>query len=170
MTEQRTSVYEGMFLFPQSAAADFQGMIDHINEILGRADAEIMAMKKWDERRLAYDIKGNKRGLYILAYFKADRQRISGIERDCNLSELLLRSLVIRADHIPAEEIEVSDQRTALADEAALRKEEAASEAAKAEAAAAALAASAAAAPAAEAPAEAGEEHASEEEGSPAQA
>ena len=178
MTEQRTSIYEGMFLFPQSAAADFQGMIDHINEILGRADAEIIAMKKWDERRLAYDIKGNKRGLYILAYFKADRQRISGIERDCNLSELLLRSLVIRADHVPAEEIEVSDQRAALADEAALRKEEAASEAAKAEAAAAAAASTAAAV--AEAPAEtneaeassenASQEHTSEEEGSPAQA
>ena len=178
MTEQRTSIYEGMFLFPQSAAADFQGMIDHINEILGRADAEIIAMKKWDERRLAYDIKGNKRGLYILAYFKADRQRISGIERDCNLSELLLRSLVIRADHVPAEEIEVSDQRAALADEAALRKEEAASEAAKAEAAAVAAASTAAAV--AEAPAEtneaeassenASQEHTSEEEGSPAQA
>lgn len=136
MTEQRISIYEGMFLFPQSAAADFQGMIDHVNEILSRADAEILAMKKWDERRLAYDIKGNKRGMYLLAYFKADRQRITGIERDCNLSELLLRSLVIRADHIPAEEIEVTDQRVALADEAALRKAEAESEAAKETAAA----------------------------------
>ena len=149
MTEQRINIYEGMFLFPQSAAADFQGMIDHINEILNRAEAEVIAMKKWDERRLAYDIKGNKRGLYILTYFKADRQRISSIERDCNLSELLLRSLVIRADHVPAEEIEVSDQRTALADEAVLRKAEAESEAAKSAAAATAAAAAAAAATAA---------------------
>lgn len=176
MTEQRINIYEGMFLFPQSASADFQGMIDHINEILNRAEAEVIAMKKWDERRLAYDIKGNKRGLYILTYFKADRQRISSIERDCNLSELLLRSLVIRADHVPAEEIEVSDQRTALADEAVLRKAEAESEAAKS-AAAAAAAATAAAAAAAEAVAAgeaegttAPEEEVAEEEGSPAQA
>jgi len=28
-------------------------------------------MRKWDERRLAYEIKKQKRGLYILCYFKA---------------------------------------------------------------------------------------------------
>lgn len=157
MSELRTNIYEGMFLFPQSATADFQGVIDHVTEIISRADAELLAMKKWDERRLAYDIKGNKRGLYILAYFKADRQRIAGIERDCNLSEQLLRSLVIRADHIPMEVIEGSDERTALADEATLRKAEAdAAEAAKsAEAAKAADAVAAASAAHAEAEANA---------------
>ena len=106
MTELRTNIYEGMFLFPQSATADFQGVIDHVTEILTRADADLLAMKKWDERRLAYDIQGNKRGLYILTYFKADRQRVAGIERDCNLSEQLLRSLVVRADHMLMETIE----------------------------------------------------------------
>jgi len=149
MSEQRTDIYEGMFLFPQSAAADFAGVISHINEILDRAGAEVLAMKKWDERRLAYDIKGNKRGLYILAYFKADRSKLAGIERDCNLSELLLRSLVLRADHIPTEEIEAADERQALADEATLRKAEAEAEAAKQAAAAEAAAEAAALEPAA---------------------
>ena len=148
MSEQRIDIYEGMFLFPQSAAADFAGVITHINEILDRADAEVIAMKKWDERRLAYDIKGNKRGLYILTYFKADRTKLAGIERDCNLSELLLRSLILRADHIPTEEIEASDERQALADEATLRKAEAEAEAAKQAAAAEAAAEAAALAPA----------------------
>ena len=147
MSEQRIDIYEGMFLFPQSAAADFAGVITHINEILDRAGAEVIAMKKWDERRLAYDIKGNKRGLYILTYFKADRTKLAGIERDCNLSELLLRSLVLRADHIPTEEIEAADERQALADEATLRKEEAEAEAVKQAAAEAAAAEAAALAP-----------------------
>jgi small subunit ribosomal protein S6 len=147
MSEQRIDIYEGMFLFPQSAAADFAGVIEHIHEILNRAEAEVIAMKKWDERRLAYDIKGNKRGLYILTYFKADRTKLAGIERDCNLSELLLRSLVLRADHIPTEEIEAADERQALADEATLRKEEAAAEVAKQAAAAEAAAEAAALAP-----------------------
>ena len=166
MSEQRVSLYEGMFLFPQSASADFEGVIDHVNEILRRADAEIVAMRKWDERRLAYDIKGNKRGLYILVYFRAEHSRLTGIERDCNLSELLLRSLIIKAEHIPTEEIEANDQRQGIKDEIALRKADA-EKAAEAEAAAAAAAPAAPVAvaeePAAEEPAAEATEDAAEE-------
>jgi len=123
MTETRINLYEAMFLFPQTATADLGGALAHVESILGRSDAEIVSLCKWDERRLAYDIKGNKRGLYFLVYFKADRSKIAGIERDCNLSEQLLRTMVVRADHIPAEEIEAADGRTALADEIKLRAE-----------------------------------------------
>jgi small subunit ribosomal protein S6 len=123
MTETRINMYEAMFLFPQTATADLAGALSHVESILGRAGAEIVSLCKWDERRLAYDIKGNKRGLYFLTYFKADRAKIAGIERDCNLSEQLLRAMIVRADHIPAEEIEAADGRTALADEIKLRAE-----------------------------------------------
>lgn len=123
MHEARRFNYEGMFLFGQAAAADFGGCIDHIREILGRHGAEIIAMRKWDERRLAYEIKKNKRGLYILVFFNCDGSQMSGIERDCNLSERVLRTMVLRADHLTVEEMQAADGQQALADEAKLRKE-----------------------------------------------
>ena len=153
MSEVRHGIYEGMFLFPQSAAADLRGVIDHVNSILDRADAEVVAMQKWDERRLAYDIASNKRGLYILTYFKADRSRIPSIERACNLSEIMLRAMVLRAEHVPTEEIEAADQRATLEDEIKLRE----TQAAEATTAAPTVTATA---PAAKAPAEAPAEEA----------
>ncbi|MEE2973441.1 MAG: 30S ribosomal protein S6 [Planctomycetota bacterium] len=123
MTEVRINMYEGMFLFPQAAGADLGGAVAHVESILERADAELVSISKWDERRLAYDIKGNKRGVYLLTYFTADRSRIAGIERDCNLSEELLRARVVRADHVPAEEVEAANGREAIADEIKLRAE-----------------------------------------------
>ena len=135
MSEIRINTYEALFLFPQSASADLQSALDHIVEIMNRNKADIIALKKWDERRLAYDIKGNKRGVYFLAYFKADARNLDGIDRDCRLSERLLRSLVTRADHIPAEEIAGHEGRQQLADEINLRANPpAAAEAAPAEA------------------------------------
>ena len=135
MSEIRINTYEALFLFPQSASADLQSALDHIVEIMNRNKADIIALKKWDERRLAYDIKGNKRGVYFLAYFKADARNLDGIDRDCRLSERLLRSLVTRADHIPAEEIAAHEGRQQLADEINLRANPpAAAEAAPAEA------------------------------------
>ncbi len=121
MSETSTRPYEGMFLFPQSASGDLQACVDHIREILDRAGAEIVALKKWDERRLAYDIEGNKRGVYFLAYFKVRGTALSGIERACNLSERMLRSLVVRVE-MTDDEMRAHDGTTQLADEIRLRE------------------------------------------------
>ena len=40
MSETKTNVYEGMFLFPQAAAGDLKAASDHVVELLNRAGAE----------------------------------------------------------------------------------------------------------------------------------
>lgn len=125
MPENRTYTYEAMFLIGQAAAADLGGVIAHINEILARASAQLISMRKWDERRLAYEIKKQKRGLYILAYFKAPGGAMAHIERDCNLSEKILRVLMLRADHLSPEEMQAQDGREALETEVKLRASQA---------------------------------------------
>lgn len=121
MTEVRIHLYEGMFLLsPQAGVADLTGAIDHIREILNRAEAEILILNKWDERKLAYEIKKQKRGLFILAYFKARASQIANIDRDCNLSEQVLRSLIVRADHVGDLELEAAKLRAERPTEAQL--------------------------------------------------
>jgi len=122
MAETRINAYEGMFLFPQTVSADLQSAADHVLEILSKGGAELISLCKWDERRLAYDIKGNKRGVYFLTYFKCDATKLAAIERDCRLSERLLRSMITRADHVTPEQMTAMDGRQQLADEIALRK------------------------------------------------
>lgn len=121
MPETRTYTYEAMFLIGQAAAADLASVIEHIKEILSRGHATIIAMRKWDERRLAYEIKKQKRGLYILTYFSAPNDQLGHIERDCNLSEKILRVLILRADHLTEDEMKAADARDALDTEAKLR-------------------------------------------------
>ncbi len=124
MTEELINTYEGLFLFPQAQAGDLQAAVDHLREILAKTDATLISLRKWDERRLAYEIKGNKRGVYLLAYFAAPGPTLTAIERACNLSELLLRSLITRADHLTREQMEAADGRAELDDEIKLRAEE----------------------------------------------
>jgi small subunit ribosomal protein S6 len=121
MPHERTYQYEGLFLFPQSSVSDLQGAHDHVLEILQRAGAEILSMKKWDERRLAFEVRGNKRGVYFLVYFKAKGNKLAQIERDCSLSEELLRAMVTRADQVPQDVIQAAEGRAQLADEIKLR-------------------------------------------------
>jgi small subunit ribosomal protein S6 len=129
-SKSRQQYYEAMFLISQSSAADLAGAVEHIRGIIARADAPLIAMRKWDERRMAYEINKQKRGTYILAYFEADPQKMPHIERDCNLSEIVMRVLMIRADHLTLEEMQAADDQRGLETEAALRKARAAESAA----------------------------------------
>jgi small subunit ribosomal protein S6 len=123
-TETRTGVYEAMFLANQAAAASFGDLIAHINHLFERANADVLAMKKWDERRLAFEIEKQKRGVYILAYFTCPTDMVAHLERDVQISDQLLRVLVTSADHLSDEEIKVNDDRTGLDTEAKFRAEQ----------------------------------------------
>lgn len=123
MSNERTGLYEGMFLFPQSATANLQGAIDHLKEIFEKVGATIINFRKWDDRRLAYEIEGNKRGVYFLVYFNAKTSTISDLERWCNQSEHLLRMMITRAEHLPSEIVEANEGAEDLATEINLRGE-----------------------------------------------
>jgi small subunit ribosomal protein S6 len=125
-TATETRIYECMFLISQAEAANLNNVVDHIGEILGKGDAEILALTKWDERRLAYEIDKQKRGVYILAYIAAPTDGIERIERECNLSEHIMRLMVIRADHMSEDQARAADDRDGLAAEAKMRAEKAA--------------------------------------------
>lgn len=100
-------LYEGMFLVDSAlAASDFDGVNNTIRGILERAGAEIVSMKKWDERRLAYDINGKSRGTYILAFFRVDGTKVGEIERAIQLSEQIMRVLILNVDAMGEEHME----------------------------------------------------------------
>ncbi len=88
----------------RSAETSWDSISTATRKILEKAGAEIVSMKKWDERRLAYEINGKNRGTYILCYFYADGQKIRQIERDAQLSELILRVLILGTEGRSKEE------------------------------------------------------------------
>lgn len=115
--------YEGLFLVSQQSATDLNSVVSHLKEILNKAEARVIALSKWDERRLAFEIEKQKRGVYFLAYFECDPVNVITIERDCNLSETVMRSMVTRADHLSDDEMMATDGQEQLATESSLRED-----------------------------------------------
>lgn len=98
--------YEAMFLIDPNFGASFEACEGEVKRLMDRAEAEILFCRKWDERRLAYRVKGRKRGVYVLVYFKAAPDKISPLHRDVQISEDVLRVLVLRADGVTEEMME----------------------------------------------------------------
>lgn len=161
-------LYEGLFLVDSAeAASDWDGVIGAIEKIMSRSECEVVSLEKWDERKLTYDINKKSRGTYILAYFSCDPLHIGKIERDVQLSEHIMRVLVLTTDKMSEDDLKRETPQAKIArEEAEAAERAAAATAAAIEAAAVKAAEAEAAAPVEEAPAveEATEEAPSEEE------
>jgi small subunit ribosomal protein S6 len=106
-TETKKKLYEAMFLVDSGdAGSDWDGILAAIKKILKKAKAEVVSMRKWDDRRLAYEIKGKGRGTYILCYFRSDGQKNPDIEKGVQLSERIMRVLILSVDWMTTEDIE----------------------------------------------------------------
>lgn len=93
------NVYECLFLLdPTKVAGDVPAAAQQLHGILEKNQAEILASRPWDERRLAYSMGTHKKGLYYLTYFRVDAKNLVNIEHDCKLNETILRQLVLRID------------------------------------------------------------------------
>ncbi len=123
MAEHPIRLYEGLFLLAQSATADLTAATETVRNMITRHGGEIVILRKWDERKLAYPIRGQKRGLYLIAYFKAPSSALAAIDRDAVLSEVVLRAMVIKADHVGDVELELAKKEENLTVEIKLREE-----------------------------------------------
>src|SRR3954452_17474765 len=93
------NVYECMFLLDTTkVGGDVPTATKQIHGILERNHAEILASRPWDERRLSYPIKGHKKGLYYLTYFRSDGGNLLVFERVCHLIEMISRTLILYVD------------------------------------------------------------------------
>jgi len=89
-------LYEGMFLLDSSRfATDAKGSTDSITGMIEKCGGTIVAHRPWQDGRLAYAIKGHRKGLHYLTYFKMPGGGIRDLNRACKLSDLVLRHVVI---------------------------------------------------------------------------
>ena len=98
--------YEALFLLDSGyATANWDAVVKQIVGLLERRGSEIIRLVKWDDRRLAYEIQHRKRGTYVLSYFRAPNDAPVQIERDVQLSETILRVLIIRRERMTEQEM-----------------------------------------------------------------
>ena len=96
MTE---NVYEGMFILDSSRYGhDPEAVSGQINEMIQKFGGTILVSRLWEERRLAYPIKSHRKGTYWLTYFRLAGGQLTTLKRQCQISDVILRSLFLKVD------------------------------------------------------------------------
>jgi small subunit ribosomal protein S6 len=103
-------IYEGMFLLDnQAVRADWRAAKGTVTAALEKHGGQVVSARRWDERKLAYPIRGRRRGTYLLSYYNMDGEALDGLRRELEITESVLRYLILQAEAVPEGEIEKSN-------------------------------------------------------------
>src|SRR2546423_14593302 len=93
------NVYECMFLLDTNkVAGDVPAAAQQLHTLLERNNAEILASRPWDERRLAYTFRNPSKGPYFSTYFRSDGKNLINTGPDLALNAPALRHCNLKID------------------------------------------------------------------------
>jgi small subunit ribosomal protein S6 len=93
-------LYEGMFVLKASAGAEPGGGDAVLKELFAKHDIDCPTIDKWDERRLAYEIDGERRGVYWLTVLNMDPASVKAFRRDLQYSNDVIRYMLLQQDNL----------------------------------------------------------------------
>jgi small subunit ribosomal protein S6 len=93
------NVYEGMFILESNRfGRDPETVSGQVPAMIEKFGGEMLVSRLWEERRLAFPIKGQRKGTYWLTYFRLDASRLVELRRQCQITEDILRVLFLKVD------------------------------------------------------------------------
>ncbi|WP_243854814.1 30S ribosomal protein S6 [Canibacter zhoujuaniae] len=112
--------YELMVILdPRTDERTVQPSIEKFLSVVTADGGEIVDVDYWGKRRLAYEIKKQSEGIYVVANFNATPAATAELDRQLNLSESVMRTKVLRTDELIAQKAEANRREQAKAARAA---------------------------------------------------
>ncbi|HVM30181.1 MAG TPA: 30S ribosomal protein S6 [Candidatus Limnocylindrales bacterium] len=91
--------YELMLVLRPDVGDDVvQSIIDRVTRSLIAGGGQIAKVSPWGRRRLAYQIEQFREGSYFLIVFDAAPESVAELERSLNITEEVMRHLVVRVE------------------------------------------------------------------------
>jgi small subunit ribosomal protein S6 len=83
---------------PEIVEEDVPAAIERVTAAVTSRGGEIVDLQPWGRRRLAYAINRRTEGNYVIGQIKLDPERAHELESGFQISEEILRHLLIRKD------------------------------------------------------------------------
>lgn len=91
--------YETIFILrPNSSEEEINRIIDNTSQVIGNDQGSIIEMNRWGMKKLAYLIKKESLGYYVLCDFAASPAAVNEIERKFRIDDAVLKYLTIKID------------------------------------------------------------------------
>lgn len=89
--------YEVLYILRADLEDDkVQDAVKRVNTLIERSGGTIDRTNLWGKRKLAYEVKHQREGSYVLQDFKIDPGRVPELESALKITEEVLRHLIVR--------------------------------------------------------------------------
>ncbi len=94
--------YESVLIARQEiGGGDAERLGEHYEEILSKEGASVVRREYWGLRRLAYRVRKNRKGHYLMFHVDGPGAAIQEFERQLRIDENVVRYLTMRLDQLP---------------------------------------------------------------------
>jgi len=93
------SPYELMYIVkPELDDQAVQQEIERVSQLIQTNGGQIKKVTPWGKRRLAYSVKDQREGYYVVEEFDLDQAKVTEVERVLKISDTVFRHLLVRQD------------------------------------------------------------------------
>ena len=87
-----------MIISPDVPEEEVPNTIEKVGQLITGRGGEVAEVDRWGRRKLAYPIRRYTEGNYVLTQFKLDPTQVADLEASIELTEEVIRHLVVRRE------------------------------------------------------------------------
>jgi small subunit ribosomal protein S6 len=118
MNREETRMYESVVILRSSLGEpEIQQFTDTYTNRLEQGGSEIIKVDNWGKRKLAYEVKGERKGTYLCFSFCGKGAVIQPLENANRIDDMILKSMTIRLEKTTnntASDSEVEEQKSVV--------------------------------------------------------
>ena len=93
------TAYELMYIVkPELDDQAVQQEIDKVGQLIQTNGGQVKKVTPWGKRRLAYSVKDQREGHYVVQEFDLDQAKVQEVERVLRISDTVFRHLLVRQE------------------------------------------------------------------------
>lgn len=92
-------IYESIFIInPNITDDETNAVIKKMQDVVAKQGAEMLKFEDWGKKKLAYEVKKQKRGHYVFFQFKSTPAAIAELERTYKLTDAVIKFLSVKLE------------------------------------------------------------------------
>ena len=91
--------YESVIIINPSADEDkVKSLIDRFSDLINK-QGKVTKVDTLGKKKLAYEVKKNKEGIYVVFYFEAEPTLIAELERNYRITDEVIKFIVVKDEN-----------------------------------------------------------------------
>ena len=90
--------YEVMFIVDIANEEVIQAAVKLVQDTIVRIGGTVTNVDEWGKRHLAYEVKHQNEGYYVVIDFEADPSQIAELDRIIKIHEEIIRHIIVKQD------------------------------------------------------------------------